>query len=65
MSSELDDEPQEADADWAEAWAKELDARAEAVEDGTAVLLDWEEVSQDILAELQSRRRNDGTPPAE
>jgi len=49
-------ETESRDADWAEAWAKELDARVEEVENGTAVLYDWEEVCDKLRDSLREKR---------
>jgi putative addiction module component (TIGR02574 family) len=49
-------ETESADADFAEAWARELDARAESVENGTAVLYDWEQVCDELRESLRAKR---------
>jgi putative addiction module component (TIGR02574 family) len=52
LLSSLESDPP--DADWAEAWGKELDRRDEAVENGTAVLSDLDEVYARILESLKA-----------
>lgn len=54
LVSSLETEP--ADADWAEAWAQELDARAESVENGSAVLYDWEQACDEVRESLRAKR---------
>jgi putative addiction module component (TIGR02574 family) len=40
------------------AWLAELDRRAQAVADGTAKLVDWDEARERIAARLKARREN-------
>lgn len=47
---------EEADPDAAAAWVAELDRRAQAVADGTAKLVDWEDARERITARLKARR---------
>jgi putative addiction module component (TIGR02574 family) len=47
---------EEADPDAEAAWISELDRRAQAVADGTAQLVDWEEARERITARLKARR---------
>jgi putative addiction module component (TIGR02574 family) len=47
---------EEADPDADAAWLAELDRRAQAVADGTAKLVDWEEARERISARLKARR---------
>ena len=47
---------EEADPDAEAAWISELDRRAQAVADGTAKLVDWEEARARIAARLKARR---------
>jgi putative addiction module component (TIGR02574 family) len=54
LMTSLETEPP--DAEWAEAWAKELDKRDEAVENGTAVLYDLDEVFARIRKSLEANR---------
>ncbi len=54
MLLSLDEGP--ADEGVEEAWAAEISRRAQAVEDGTAVLENWAEVRNRIRARLQSKR---------
>jgi putative addiction module component (TIGR02574 family) len=44
------------DADAETAWLDELDRRAQAVADGTARLVDWDDARQRIAARLKARR---------
>ncbi len=46
----------EADPDAEAAWLAELDRRAQAVADGTAKLVDWDEARERIAARLKARR---------
>ena len=43
------------DQEWGEAWVKELDRRAAAVERGEEALEDWASVEARILADLRGR----------
>jgi putative addiction module component (TIGR02574 family) len=52
---------QDGDAGADAAWLKELDRRAEAVADGTAKLIDWQEARERIATRLKARR---ATPPS-
>ena len=52
---------EEADPGAEAAWIDELDRRAQAVADGTAKLVDWEEARERITARLKTRRE-DRTP---
>lgn len=45
----------EQDADAEAAWIAELDRRAQAVADGTAKLVDWEDARERIAARLKAR----------
>jgi putative addiction module component (TIGR02574 family) len=45
-----------ADPDAGAAWIAELDRRAQAVADGTAKLVDWNEARDRIAARLKARR---------
>ena len=47
---------EEGDAGAEAAWLEELDHRAQAVADGTAVLVDWDDARQRIAARLKARR---------
>jgi len=47
---------EEADPRAEAAWIEELDRRAQAVADGTAKLVDWEEARERITARLKARR---------
>jgi putative addiction module component (TIGR02574 family) len=47
---------EEADPGAEAAWIDELDRRAQAVADGTAKLVDWEEARARITARLKARR---------
>ena len=47
---------EEADPDAETAWIAELDRRAQAVADGTAKLVDWEDARERIAARLKARR---------
>ncbi|MBI3201395.1 MAG: addiction module protein [Myxococcales bacterium] len=47
---------EEAHSDTASAWVAELDRRAQAVADGTAKLVDWEDARERITAVLKARR---------
>jgi putative addiction module component (TIGR02574 family) len=49
---------EEADPDAEAAWVAELDRRAQAVADGTARLVEWEEARQRITARLKARRES-------
>jgi hypothetical protein len=50
-------EPDEgADPDAVAAWVGELDRRAQAVADGTAELVDWDDARERIAARLKARR---------
>jgi putative addiction module component (TIGR02574 family) len=49
---------EESDPDAETAWISELDRRAQAVADGTARLVDWEEVRERITARLKARRES-------
>jgi len=46
----------EGDADAEVAWLEELDRRAQALADGTANLVDWDDARQRIAARLKARR---------
>ena len=46
----------DADPDADTEWLAELDRRAQAVADGTAKLIDWDEARERIAARLKSRR---------
>lgn len=46
----------EGDVDVDAAWVGEIDRRAREVEDGTAKLVDWESVRDQIAQRLKSRR---------
>lgn len=48
------DEPADPNAE--EAWAEEIGRRAEAVANGTATLVDWDEAEKRITARLKARR---------
>jgi putative addiction module component (TIGR02574 family) len=47
---------EEADPDAEGAWLAELDRRAQAVADGTAELIDWDQARERIAARLKARR---------
>jgi putative addiction module component (TIGR02574 family) len=47
---------EDADPDAEAAWVAELDRRAQAVADGTAKLVDWDEARERIAARLKARR---------
>lgn len=47
---------EEADPDAAAVWAAEIDRRAQAIADGTAKLVDWEDARERITARLKARR---------
>jgi len=47
---------EEADPDAEAAWLAELDRRAQAVADGTAKLVDWDQPRERISARLKARR---------
>jgi putative addiction module component (TIGR02574 family) len=47
---------EEADPDAEAAWISELDRRAQAVADGTARLVDWNDARERITAKLKARR---------
>ena len=46
----------DADPDAETAWIAELDRRAQAVADGTAKLVDWDDARERIAARLKARR---------
>ena len=46
----------EGDAGAESAWLEELERRAQAVADGTAGLVDWDDARQRIAARLKARR---------
>jgi putative addiction module component (TIGR02574 family) len=52
---------EDAEPDAEAAWIVELDRRAQAVADGTAKLVSWEEARERIAARLKARRE-DRTP---
>ena len=47
---------EEADPEAEAAWIAELDRRAQAVADGTAKLVDWEDARARVTARLKARR---------
>jgi putative addiction module component (TIGR02574 family) len=47
---------EDADPSAETAWIEELDRRAQAVADGSARLVDWEEARERITAQLKARR---------
>jgi vancomycin resistance protein YoaR len=47
---------QEVDAEADAAWLAELDRRAQAVADGTAKVVDWQEARERIASRLKARR---------
>ena len=49
---------EESDPDAETAWIGELDRRAQAVTDGAARLVDWEDARERITARLRARREN-------
>ena len=49
---------EESDPDAETAWIGELDRRAQAVADGSARLVDWEEARERISARLKARRES-------
>jgi len=53
---EDEEENEDADPDAEAAWVAELDRRAQAVADGTAKLVDWDEARERIAARLKARR---------